>query len=111
MDCIFCKIVSREIPSKIVHETERLIVIEDINPQAPTHLLLIPKTHYLTILDCDDREVLAELLDTARKIARDVGVAKKGFRLVVNTNEEGGQEILHLHMHLLGGKVLSGRMG
>lgn len=111
MDCLFCKIVVKEIPSKIVYETENILVIKDINPQSSTHLLLIPKTHYPTLLDCNDKALLAELLDTAKTVSKQAGVAAGGFRLVINTNEEGGQTVFHMHVHLLGGKPLSGKMG
>ncbi len=111
MDCIFCKIASKKIPSTIVKETDKVIVIKDLNPQAPTHLLLIPKTHYASIMECEDRGILNELLSVARDIAGEQGVDKKGFRLVINTNEEGGQTVFHLHMHLLAGRHLEGKMG
>jgi len=111
MDCVFCKIAKKEIPSAVVHETEKLLVIKDINPQAPTHLLLIPKAHYATLLDCGDEKVLSEMLQTAKDVSKKTGVDKKGFRLIVNTGKESGQVVLHLHMHLLAGRALSGEMG
>lgn len=111
MECVFCKIASGEMDSTVVHETERLIVIEDINPQAPTHLLIIPKTHYSTILECGDMDLLGEMVKTASDVSRRLGIDKSGFRTVINTNEEGGQTVYHLHMHLLAGRPLSGRMG
>lgn len=111
MDCVFCKIAAKEIPSKVVLETDTLVVIEDINPQAPTHLLLIPRDHYTTILDCNDRELLSDFLTVAVEASKKAGVDERGFRLVVNTNEEGGQVVRHLHMHLLAGRPLSGKMG
>ncbi|MEE9615190.1 MAG: histidine triad nucleotide-binding protein [Thermodesulfobacteriota bacterium] len=110
-DCIFCKIGSGEIPSEKVRETERLFVIKDINPQAPTHLLVVPKKHYATLLDCDDPELLGEMLRVASEAAQEAGVAESGFRTVVNTNQEGGQVVFHLHMHVIGGKPLGGKMG
>jgi histidine triad (HIT) family protein len=111
MDCIFCKIAKKEIPSTVVHETDNIVVIEDINPQAPTHLLLIPRAHYPTLLECDESGLLAEFFTASREAAKKAGVDETGFRLVVNTNEEGGQTVFHLHMHLLAGRPLSGRMG
>ncbi len=111
MDCIFCKIAAGDIPSDIVHETDKLVVIKDLNPQSPTHLLLIPKKHYRSILDCDDKDLMAELFTVARDVAGDIGISEGGFRLVVNTNSEGGQTVFHLHMHLMGGKTLKGEMG
>lgn len=111
MSCVFCKIASKEMKSTVVHETDGLIVIKDINPQAPTHLLVLPKKHYSTILECDDRDLLAEMLMAAKEAAKKAGVDEKGFRLVINTNDEGGQTVFHLHMHLMAGRSLAGRMG
>jgi histidine triad (HIT) family protein len=111
MECIFCKITAKEVPSKVVLETDNMVVIEDINPQSPTHLLLIPKTHYTTLLECDDKGLLAELFTVAVEAAKKAGVDERGFRLVVNTNDEGGQVVRHLHMHLMAGRALSGKMG
>jgi len=111
MDCIFCKIVAGDIPAAKVFESERLIVIEDISAQAPTHLLVIPKKHYRTILDCDDDLFMTEAIVAAKELSKKYGVDEKGFRLVINTNEDGGQTVFHLHMHLIGGRQLTGQMG
>lgn len=111
MSCVFCKIASKEMKSTVVHETDNLIVIKDINPQSPTHLLILPRKHYSTILECDDRDLLADMLMAAKEAAKKAGVDEKGFRLVINTNEEGGQTVFHLHMHLMAGRSLIGRMG
>lgn len=111
MDCIFCKIVAGDIPSTKVFESERLIAIEDISGQAPTHLLVIPKKHYKSILDCDDDLFMAEAMAAVRELSKKYGVDEKGFRLVINTNEEGGQTVFHLHMHIIGGRQLTGQMG
>jgi histidine triad (HIT) family protein len=111
MDCIFCKIVSKEAPSEIVHESERTIVIRDIKPQAPTHLLIIPKSHYATLMDCNDTALFGELMTVAKDAAEKIGASRKGFRLVVNTGREGGQLVMHLHMHLLSGRALREEMG
>ncbi len=111
MDCVFCKIVTKKMPSTIVNETERAVVVKDINPQAPTHLLVIPRTHYSTLMDCDDGALLSEMLEAAKATAKKLGIDKDGFRIVINTNEGGGQTVFHLHMHLLGGRALAGRMG
>jgi len=110
-DCLFCKIVAGEIPSTIVDESEHLITFEDINPQAPTHLLVIPKQHFTTLLDCRDKDILGAMLDTANRLAAERGFDEKGFRTVINTNEEGGQLVRHLHMHILAGRPLSGKLG
>ncbi|MFQ5586395.1 MAG: HIT domain-containing protein, partial [Thermodesulfobacteriota bacterium] len=91
--------------------SESLITIEDINPQAPTHLLVIPKEHYTTLLDCTDENILGEMLGTANRLATVHGFGERGFRTVVNTNKEGGQVVRHLHMHILAGRPLSGGMG
>lgn len=111
MDCIFCRIASKKIPSSIVHETDDLVVIKDISPQAPVHLLVIPKRHYSTLLECGDKILLVGMFEAAKEAAKLSGVAESGFRTVVNTNEEGGQTVPHLHMHVLGGRQLTGRMG
>jgi histidine triad (HIT) family protein len=111
MSCVFCKIASKEMKATVVHETDNLIVIKDINPQSPTHLLILPRKHYSTILECDDRDLLADMLMAAKEAAKKAGVDEKGFRLVINTNEEGGQTVFHLHMHLMAGRSLMGRMG
>ena len=111
MDCVFCKIASGEVESEKLHETDEVYVIKDMSPQAPVHLLIIPRKHYPTLLDIDDDAVLAEMLKTAQIMAKKFGVAETGFRTVINTNDEGGQIVFHLHMHLIGGKELGGRMG
>lgn len=111
MDCIFCKMAKGEVPVEKVLETDRLFVIKDINPQAPTHLLVIPKEHLATLLDCNDESLLGEMLAAAKEAAAKAGVDEKGFRTVINTGAEGGQVVFHLHMHLLGGRQMEGRMG
>jgi len=111
MDCIFCKIIAGEIPATKVYASERLIVIEDISAQAPTHLLVIPKKHYDSILDCDDDLFMSEATAAVRELSKKNGLDEKGFRLVINTNEEGGQTVFHLHMHMMGGRQLRGQMG
>lgn len=110
-DCIFCKIAEKKINAAIVRESAKVMVIKDINPQAPMHLLIIPKAHYPTLMDCADKDLLGELLKTAQDMARELGFEKRGFRTVINTNEEGGQTVFHLHMHFMAGRPLLGRMG
>ncbi len=110
-ECVFCRIAEKKMKAAIVSETDNVMVIKDINPQAPTHLLIIPKAHYPTLMDCDDKELLAELLETARKTAKELGLSDRGFRTVINTNEEGGQTVFHLHVHFMAGRPLLGRMG
>ncbi len=106
--CLFCKIAKRELPGKIVYEDDESVAFEDINPKAPVHIVIIPRRHLATLLDAkegDDR-LLGHLLLVANVIARQNGIAERGFRLVLNCNSEGGQAVFHLHVHLLGGRAL-----
>lgn len=109
-DCIFCNIIEGDIPSEKLIETDNLIVIKDLRPQAPTHLLLIPKTHYKSLNECDDDKILTDLLKTAKDAAEKMGIKEDGYRLTINTGYGGGQTVMHLHMHLMGGKTLSEKM-
>ena len=105
-DCIFCKIAAGEIPSTKVHEDEVCVAFEDLHPQAPTHILVIPREH-IDSMDTaagTDKETLGHLLLTAADIARSKGFAEDGYRTVINTNSDGGQTVFHLHVHLLGGR-------
>lgn len=106
--CLFCKIGNRQIPGKIVYEDDQSVAFEDINPKAPVHILIIPRRHLATLLDAsrDDELLLGHLLLVANAIARQKGIADRGFRLVLNCNSEGGQVVFHLHLHLLGGRPL-----
>ncbi len=108
MDCLFCKISEGAIPAKIVFENERIVAFDDINPQAPTHIQIIPRKHIATSLElaAEDRELMGEIIQTAAALARERGVADDGFRLVVNTNPAAGQSVYHLHVHLIGGRSL-----
>ena len=108
MSTIFKKIIDKEIPADIVYEDDDVLAFRDINPQAPTHVLIIPKKEIATADDVtdDDAMVLGKLFLTASKIAREEGIAEDGYRLMVNCREHGGQEVFHLHMHLFGGKPL-----
>jgi histidine triad (HIT) family protein len=107
-DTIFTKIINREIPADIVFESEGILAFRDINPQAPVHVLIIPKRPVKDVLGlaAPDAQVLGELFLAARDIARSLGIADSGFRLVVNSGEAAGQTVPHLHMHLLGGRDL-----
>ena len=109
-DCLFCKIVNRELPSDIVYEDEEMLAFNDISPQAPTHLLIIPKVHVATVNDLteDHSDLLGKLVLRARTLVHENGIAESGYRLVLNCNGEGGQTVYHLHMHLLGGRQLRG---
>jgi len=105
-DCVFCKIAERKVPAKIVYEDESSVAFEDSNPQAPLHVLVIPRKHIPTALDIDraDNPVVGHLFQVASQIAIKRGIANRGFRLVMNTNPEAGQSVYHIHLHLLGGR-------
>lgn len=109
MDCLFCKIAAGEIKSEIVFETQEIIVIRDIRPQAPTHLLLIPKKHISTINDADSQDelLLGRMILTAKNMAKVEKLSDDGYRLVFNVNSGGGQEVYHIHLHLLGGRQMT----
>jgi len=108
-DCLFCKISTGEIPATIRYEDEDLIAFEDLNPQAPHHLLIVPRKHIRTTLDLTtaDNKLIGHIYQVAGKLANDLGFAQDGFRIVNNCNEAGGQSVWHLHFHLLGGRDLS----
>ena len=108
MDCIFCKLAAGEISSERVHEDEHVIAFRDVRPQAPVHLLVIPRTHVASLHELDDPELAGQLLLAAAQVAREAGL-ERGWRLIANTRDEGGQEVGHLHLHVLGGRRL-GRM-
>ncbi|GAB4420408.1 MAG: histidine triad nucleotide-binding protein [Thermodesulfovibrionales bacterium] len=105
-DCIFCKIIEKKIPARIVYEDELSIAFEDINPQAPVHTLVIPRKHIPTLLDIkeEDNNLVSHLLKIANKVAIDKGIAERGFRIVTNCNPESGQTVYHIHLHILGGR-------
>lgn len=107
--CIFCKIKKREIPSKIVFEDERIVAFNDINPQARVHILLIPKEHFASLNDIPEekKDILSHLLLKARQIAQQEGISKNGYRIVLNTEKDSGQEVFHIHFHLLGGRRMT----
>jgi histidine triad (HIT) family protein len=108
-DCLFCKIAAGDIPAKICYQDDLVVVFEDINPQAPTHLLLIPRKHIATTLDLspDDNALVGHIFQVAAKIAADLGFAEEGFRIVNNCNQAGGQTVWHVHFHLLGQRQLT----
>jgi len=108
-DCLFCKIVRREIPGSIVYEDDRVLAFNDINPQAPTHVLLIPKRHIATLNDLTsvDDELVGTLVRRAAAIAKERGLSAGGFRTVFNTNRDAGQTVFHIHLHLIGGRSLA----
>lgn len=108
-DSIFTKIINRQIPAKIVYETEELIAFEDINPQAPLHILIVPKKEIPTINDLNeqDSELIGKIALAAKRIASDNGYSESGYRLVFNCNEDAGQTVFHIHCHLLAGRVMA----
>jgi len=103
-DCLFCKMVAGQIKPATVYETDRILAFRDINPRAPTHVLIIPKQHLATLDDLEDPELAGELLLAARLIARQENIAEDGYRTVINCRGDAGQEVFHLHLHLLGGR-------
>lgn len=105
-DCLFCRIVRKEIPVALVAEDDHSIAFRDINPQAPVHVLVIPRAHVASLDEADDAEMLGRLSLMAAKIARDEGVSASGYRTVMNTNSAAGQTVFHVHLHLLGGRSL-----
>jgi histidine triad (HIT) family protein len=108
-DCIFCKIAAKKIPSKVVYEDDRLLAFDDIRPQAPTHVLIIPKEHYASLNDVPVAKaaLLSDMLLAARRLAADKGIDRSGYRLVLNTARDSGQEVFHIHLHLLGGRRMT----
>ncbi|AGP42167.1 histidine triad nucleotide-binding protein [Sorangium sp. So ce296] len=107
--CIFCKIANKEIPSKVVLEDEHVLAFHDLNPQAPTHVLVIPKRHIAGIAQAapEDEAVLGRLLLAARQVAEKTGIAEGGFRTVVNSGANAGQTVFHLHVHVIGGRPMA----
>lgn len=112
-DCLFCKIVDGSIPSDKLFEDDKFIAFRDINPQSRVHILVVPKRHIAKLSDCSqsDKEMLSGLLLTANKVARDEGMAESGYRVVINSGRDGGQVVFHVHLHLMGGEKLGGKMG
>jgi histidine triad (HIT) family protein len=108
MSCLFCKIVNREIPASIVYEDDRVLAFNDINPQAPTHVLVVPKRHIASLDDLrpEDDGLIGEVVRRAAAIAADCGIAASGYRSVFNTNRDGGQTVFHIHLHLIGGRPM-----
>lgn len=108
-DCLFCKIRDGEIQGDIVFENDDVLAFNDVNPQAPVHVLIIPKKHISTVNDMDagDEAIMGKLFSVAKMIAAQQGVADDGYRLVVNCNEKAGQTVFHIHMHLLGGRSMT----
>ena len=112
MDCIFCKIINKEIPSNIVYEDEEILAFKDIAPQAPIHIVVIPKKHIekITQIQKEDEVLIGKIYSVINQIAKEQGIAEEGFRVIINCGENGGQEVKHIHFHLLGGTKLSGKI-
>jgi histidine triad (HIT) family protein len=105
-DCLFCRIVRKEIPAKLVFESNDCIAFRDINPQAPVHVLVVPREHIVSLNDATDAAAIGRLALAAATVAKSEGIAESGYRVVFNTNKDGGQSVFHLHLHLLGGRAL-----
>lgn len=108
-DCIFCRIADRDIPSPLLYDDEYVCAFRDLNPKAPTHILIIPKKHVASLAELEeaDFELVARIAKVAKKLAEEEGIAEKGYRLLSNCRADAGQEVPHLHFHLLGGRRLS----
>ena len=105
--CLFCRIAAKEIPSQIVFEDSEFLAFKDVNPQAPVHILIIPKSHYNTLLDVSAFTMLGRAQQIIIRIAEEQGIAQSGFRIVMNCRDDGGQTVYHLHYHLLGGRFMA----
>ena len=103
-DCIFCKIANKEIPSEFVYENEHIVAFNDINPAAPVHILVIPKKHVESLRELEDKNLMAELLDGVRSVTKKLNI--KDYRTVINTGKEAGQEVFHIHLHIISGRPL-----
>jgi len=112
MTCLFGEIAGGKIPSDILYQDEQVVAFRDVNPQAPTHLLIIPRKHILSLahLSETDMPLIGHMTKVANSLAREHGISERGYRLVINCGEQGGQVVPHLHMHLLGGRKLSDKM-
>lgn len=108
-ECIFCLIAQKKIPAKIVYEDDEIVAFNDIEPKAPVHIIIIPKKHISSLLDTndDDIDIINKIFIVAKKLACEYGISKNGFRIVNNCGKDGGQSVLHMHFHLLGGRTLN----
>ncbi len=113
MDCIFCQIITGKVPGEILYQDEEVIAFRDINPQAPTHLIIIPKRHIPSLTHLSEAELplIGQMINIANQLAKREGISESGYRLVINCGKEGGQLVPHLHLHLLGGRKLSNELG
>lgn len=112
-DCIFCKIIAGEIPSSWLYQDEEVTAFRDINPVAPTHILIVPNRHIVSVndLSASDERLVGRMFTVARQLAEEQGIHESGYRLIINTGKDGGQEVLHLHLHLIGGHRMRHPMG
>lgn len=112
-DCIFCKIIVGDIPSDILYRDDEVIAFRDVNPVAPTHILIVPVDHLVTTQDIpeDNTSLTCKMIQMANRLAKQEGISENGYRLVINCGEQGGQIVQHLHMHLIGGRQLSSSLG
>ena len=113
MDCIFCQIVAGNVPAEIVYQDEEAIAFPDINPQAPVHMLIIPRKHIPSLAHLSEAEtpLIGHMVNIANQLAKSQGISENGYRLAINCGEQGGQMVSHLHIHLLGGRQMSGQLG
>ncbi len=109
-DCIFCRIIAGEIPTKFLYQDSEIVSFRDINPHAPVHLLIVPREHIPSLAGMTDSGIIARMVDVAKRLAGEEGVSESGYRLVINNGRDGGQVVPHLHLHLLGGRKLPDRM-
>ena len=109
MDCLFCKIAKGEIPAKLLYQDDKVVVFADINPQAPTHLLVVPKQHISTINEVNQANsaLIGHMVQIATQLAKEANLDEKGYRVVMNCNSDGGQAVYHIHCHLLGGRQMN----
>jgi len=109
MDCIFCKVANKEISGSVFYEDDEIVAFDDLYPKAPTHKLIIPRKHIATINDLEEGDVMlvGKMVQVAKNIAQDLGIAENGYRLVMNCNSGGGQAVFHLHLHLMGGRAMT----
>lgn len=107
-DCVFCMIADKKIPSQIVYEDEEILAFKDINPEAPVHILIIPKKHFTSLMELneEDMPIISKIFDTAKKLAKDFGISESGFRIVNNCGSDGGQSVDHMHFHMMGGRSM-----
>ena len=113
MECIFCQIVAGKVPSELLYQDEKVIAFRDINPQAPVHLIIIPKNHIPSLIHLSEAQlpIIGRMVNAANELAKKEGISESGYRLAISCGKEGGQLVPHLHMHLLGGKKLSDELG